>query len=284
MTVQTQPKFDVLVIGAMKAATSTVCAYLEGNPDIYMVPKGEPNYFSHDTNFQKGLDWYSAHLDAHKTERLCGEGSNDYAARDMYPETAARMAAYNPQAKIIYMVRDPIARITSAWIQNRADSGDDVPPTLDKAVQEMPDRFIGQSCYWHNISSYRDHFPDTQIFVGFMEDLNQDPEGFFAELSDFLGIGYTYEPARGHLNKSAGKRVPTQAYTALNRVPLIEVVKRVLPNGLKTLVKTRLLSRSVSEKPQFSPEVRAKLVATLAPDAEAFLQHYGKPRDFWSLS
>ena len=57
-------KFDVLVIGAMKAATSTVCAYLEDNPDIYMVPRAEPNYFSHDANFSKGADWYATYLEA----------------------------------------------------------------------------------------------------------------------------------------------------------------------------------------------------------------------------
>jgi hypothetical protein len=273
-----------MVIGAMKAATSTVSAYLEDNPEIYMVPRAEPNYFSHDENFARGAGWYAGFLAGHGTERLCGEGSNDYAARDLYPETAARMAAYNPQARIIYMVRHPLERIVSAWIQNRADCGDDVPPTLDTAVREMTDRFVGQSLYWHNIRPYQQHFDPKQIFVGFMEDLNRDPEDFFARLSEFLGIPCTYKPERGHLNKSAGKRVPTSAYTAVNRLALTGLAKQILPKGFRTLVKERVLSRPMTEKPRFSPAVRAGLVDRLRPDAEAFLAHYGKPRDFWVLN
>lgn len=47
-----------LVIGAMKAATLTVCAYLEDHPEVYCIPGREPNYFSHDSNYKKGLEWY----------------------------------------------------------------------------------------------------------------------------------------------------------------------------------------------------------------------------------
>jgi hypothetical protein len=282
--VSEEQKFDVLVIGAMKAATSTVCAYFEDNPDIYMVPRGEPNYFSHDANFRKGPEWYATHLEGYAGERLRGEGSNDYAARDLYPESAARIAAYNPQMKIIYMVRHPLERIVSAWIQNRANSGDQVPPTLDRAVREMPDRFVGQSRYWHNIRPYQEHFPSDQIFVGFMEDLNRDPEAFFARLSEFVGIPCTYTPDRGHLNKSAGKLVPTPAYTALNKLAVTRTAKRFLPGNLRRLVKQKLLSAKVSEKPRFSEPVREMLLETLRPDAEAFLAHYGKPHDFWALT
>ena len=48
-------------------------------------------------------------------------------------------------------------------------------------------------------------------------------------------------------------------------------------------VKRKLLSTRVAEKPRFSEPVREMLCDTLRPDAEAFLAHYGKPRDFWSL-
>lgn len=269
----------------MKAATSTICAYLEGHGDAFMVPRAEPNYFSHDANFDKGPQWYETYFAEHTSEGLCGEGSNDYAARDLYPDTAARMAAYNPDMKIIYMVRDPLARIISAWIQNRADSGDMVPPTPDKAVQMMPDLFVGQSRYWHNIAPYRKHFGDAQIFVGFMEDLNRNPDRFYRELCGFLQIAPVVEDSgAGHLNKSAGKRVPSPAYTTLNKMPMVGLAKALLPTALKRTVRERFLSRRIDEKPDFSPQVRAEVASILVPDAAAFLDHYGKPADFWKLS
>ena len=276
-------KMDLIVIGAMKAATSTICAYLEDHPDVYMVPRCEPNFFSHDENFARGADWYTSEfLKDHDSEALSGEGSNDYAARDMYPESAARMAAYNPDMKIIYMVRHPIDRIVSAWIQNRANQRDLVPPTLDRAVQELPDRFIGQSRYWHNIAPYREHFGDDRIFVGFMEDLNRDPASFFASLTAFLGVE-RFEAVREHQNKSQGKRVPTKTYTALNQSPLKSVAKALLPQGARRFITNKILSRPLNEKPTFSAAIQRDLVETLKPDAQDFLAHYGKPADFWTF-
>jgi hypothetical protein len=271
---------DFIVIGAMKAATSTVCAYFEDHPEVYMVPGGEPNYFSRDENYAKGLDWYHAHLAPRTTERLCAEGSNHYSARALHPHSAERMAAYNPDMKIVYMLRHPLDRIVSAWIQNRANKGDAVPPTLDRAVREMPDTFIGQSRYWYNLAPYREHFGDDRIFLGFMEDLNRDETGFLAELTGFLGVA-PHEVQRGHLNKSMGKRVPTRAYTALNQAPFARTFKALLPGGLRRQVKQRLLSRPVAQKPEFSSAVRAELVEVLKPEAEAVLRHCGKPADFW---
>lgn len=280
----TQPQqMDIVVIGAMKAATSTICAYLEDHPDVFMVPNCEPNYFSIDDNFAKGQDWYHSHFAGQGTERFCAEGSNYYAARDLYPDSAARMAAYNPKARIIYMVRNPLKRIVSAWIQNRANRGDQVPPSLDRAVAEMPARFVGQSLYWHNIAPYREHFGDDQIFVGFMEDLNRNPVEFYAALCAFLEITPKLEAERGHQNKSVGKRIPSETYTRVNRLPFVGALKSVLPRGLKTTVKDRLLSQSADDTPVFSQKVRQDLITTLRPDAEAFLAHYGKESGYWSF-
>lgn len=276
-------QMDMIVIGAMKAATSTVCAYLEDHPDVFMVPNCEPNYFSHDTNFAKGPDWYAHFLEGHQSETLCAEGSNDYAARDLYPECAQRMAAYNPKMRIIYMVRHPLKRISSAWVQNRTDAGDVVPPTLDRAVREKAELFVGQSRYWHNLAPYREAFGDAQIFVGFMEDLNRDPAAFFANLCAFLEISPQDTIERGHLNKSSGKRMPNQAYTVMKGLPFIETIKSLFPQSVIQGVKDAVLTNKVEAPPQFSDAVKAEILEVLRPDAQALLAHCGKAPDFWDL-
>jgi len=274
---------EFIVIGAMKAATSTICSYLEDHPDTYMVPRAEPNYFSRDENFARGDAWYDAHFAPRTTETLCGEGSNGYSWRNLHPETAARMTAYNPDMKIIYMVRHPIDRIVSALLQRRTNSGDAVPATLDRAVREMPGEFVEQSRYWFNLAPYRDHFGDDRIHIAFMEDLNRDPQAVFDGVCDFLGVARFARDEGNHQNRSIGKRMPSRAYTAVNRIPGIGLAKRLVPGGLKQLVRTRLLSRKVTEKPRLSADLRAELAAHLRPEAEALLDHCGKPRDFWRL-
>jgi hypothetical protein len=276
-------KPDFLVIGAMKCASSTVCAFLEDHPEVFMVPRAEPKFFSHDENWARGPEWYAAFFEGAGDARIVGEGTNAYAAGAMHPHAAARIAGFAPDVRIIYMVRDPLARMGSAWVQNRVDSGDRFPPTLDEAIRRMPELYVDQSLYWRNLSLYRAHFPDDRIFVGFMEDLNRDQQSFFRRLTDFLGVAPAAEIQRGHVNPSEGKAVPTALYSRVNRNPLIAILKRLTPKGLRTTVKRRLLSGSAKEVATMSPAVRAETLAAVRDDALALLAHCGKPADFWPL-
>ena len=271
-----------IIIGAMKCATSTVTAYFEDHPDVFMIPGFEPNFFCDSDVYAKGTDWYDSHFAANTDGLLAGEGSNYYAARDMFPGTAERMAAYNPDLKLVYMVRHPMKRIVSSWIQYRADGGDTIPATVDRAAQQMPDMFVGQSLYWHNLQPYFDHFPKENIFIGFVEDMARDPDAFFADLCGFLGV----QPSsveRTHQNPSAGKKVPGRAYSVVNKLPFVGLAKRLLPKGLKTAVKDNMLSSSASDVPDFSDSVRREVLRQIAPDSSALLEYCGKPTDFWEL-
>jgi hypothetical protein len=276
---------DFLVIGAMKAATSTVCAYFEDHPDTFMVPRAEPNFFSHDDNWAKGPAWYASHFAARQGERLCGEGSNDYASADRFPHTVERMAATCPEVRLIYMVRHPLDRIASAWVQLRASGRRGVtPPTLDEAVSRKPEVFLDQSLYWKQLSRYREHFPDDRIFVGFMEDMQADQPAFFARLCAFLGLEPAPTIKRQHANVSAGKPLPSPLYDRLRGLPgLTRAANALIPAQAKEWVVQRVLSRPLEAKPAFSPAVRARLLEVIRPDAAALLAHCGKPADHWKL-
>lgn len=274
---------DFIVIGAMKCGTSTVCAYLEDHPDIFMLPRAEPNFFSDDKNFARGTDWYESHFAEQDCAQLRGEGSNDYASGQMFPHSASRMAAYKSDLKLIYIVRHPVERIVSAWIQNRGDMGDKIPPTLDRAVHKMPDLYLGQSLYWQNLSRYRNFFPDSQIFIGFMDDLKSEPDAFFARLCDFLGVPPSPRIKRAHLNPSSGKTVPSRTYSMVNGLPLMSTLKPLLPQNLRRRFRDRFLTQKIVQDklPDFSAATHDWLRQQLAQDSAAFLAHCGKPADYW---
>lgn len=163
------PRPDFVVIGAMKCGTSTVCACLEDHPETCMLPRCEPDFFSRPEVFARGADWYEALFHEARPGQAIGEGSNSYSAGALFPGTAERIARYRPDMRIVCMVRDPMVRMVSAWVRNRVDSGDAVPARLDDALRTMPDTYLDQSLYWKTLSLYRDHFPDSRIFVGFLE-------------------------------------------------------------------------------------------------------------------
>ena len=272
-----------LVIGAMKCATSTICAYLEDHPDVFMVPQAEPNFFSHDENWMRGAAaYYAPFFDGAKGYAQRGEGSNAYANGARYPHCAARMAAFCPGLKLVYMVRDPLARIRSDWIQRRIDQGDSIPADLHAAVVQYPEIFVDQSLYWENLQRYRTHFSDQAIFLGFMEDMKADPDGFFGELTKFLNVPARL-PVRKHLNDSADKRVPSPLYSRLNPLPGIAFAKRLLPVNLRTAVKREIFSRPASAVPDVATLLPRDVTERVIDDARAFLVHAGKPADFWRL-
>lgn len=273
---------DFLVIGAIKAATSTVSTYLEAHPGVFMVAGQDPNYFSDDAQWARGAGWYGGLFAAAPTGRLRGEGTNNYTSDALFPETASRIAATCPEVKLIYIVRDPVARIVSHWIQVRADQGDAAPPSLDAAVTDAPERFVAPSLYWRQLARHRAYAPDRRIWIGFMEDLAADSAAFLADLSRFLGIAPQPIAGPGHVNASQGKRVPGMLYSRLRRVPGLTRMARWLPDGVRHSLRTQLLSRPVQTRPAFSPAVLDQLRTTLAPDSRRFLAHCGRPAAIWS--
>jgi hypothetical protein len=107
--------------------------------------------------------------------------------------------------------------------------------------------------------------------------------GRFLRVSIFLDIAPTETLERPHVNPSAGKRVPSEAYTAVRRLPGIKAFARLMPKGPKQWLRARFFSKKLNERPTFSPRVLARIEAELAPDAAALLSHCGKPADFWQF-
>lgn len=272
---------DYVMIGAMKCATSTVSAYLEDHPGTFMLANADPNFFSDDAVWQKGTGWYQGLFADAEPGQIRGESSNSYTNAARFPDAPERLHAVCPEARLIYIVRDPIARLTSHWIQSRADLGDLVAPTLDRAVLDQPERFVDQSRYWHQLSRYRALYPDARIFIGFMEELQSDPETFFTTLCQFLDIAPWTQVKRAHQNKSTGKRLPTESYTNVRKIPGVKDASRLMPRGLKNMIRRNFFSQKVTERPAFSPEMLIRLKSELAEDTAAFLAHAGRPADFW---
>lgn len=243
----------------------------------------EPNYFSDEDNFSMGEQWYLSYFaGADSTMLRVGEGSNDYASIIEYPHVAERMAAFNPEMRIVYCVRHPLKRIQSAWVQNRVDRLSCTPAALDDILTVSRDRYLGQSLYWSTLSAFRTHFPDEQIFVGFMEDMNFDQPSFMASLSDFLEVPRFETVKQLRKNPSEGKLVPSRLEDALKRLPAFRSIKKYFPDSFRAEVKNRLLSKPYDAHAMwFSPVVEHELTQILRPEADALLTHYGKSPDYW---
>ena len=82
---------DFIVMGAMKSATSTLHEQLSMQHGLFMSEEKEPNFFSNDEVYAKGLDWYSSLFANAPPGAACGESSTHYTKLPTYPQTVARM-------------------------------------------------------------------------------------------------------------------------------------------------------------------------------------------------
>ena len=116
---------NLIVIGAQKCGTSVLHYYLSLHPEVSMSKPKELNFFIEERNWPRGVDWYTAHFDAEA--RVRGEASPNYTAFPQHQGVPERMASVVPDAKLIYMVRDPLERIAAHWVHNyakRREKGD----------------------------------------------------------------------------------------------------------------------------------------------------------------
>ena len=199
---------NVIVIGAMKCGTSALHRYLSRHPQIAMSQPKELNFFfgperlpdaGEETwargNWHRGLGWYAAHFSGAAPVR--GESSPGYTSPD-HPEVAARLAGVVPQARLLYLVRDPVARAVSQYWHHRRDGSEFRP--LDEALLDPASQYVARGRYHARLAPFLRHCSRVAISVVAQEDLLHDPCATLAALSRFLGVDarvWTRFPAFG---------------------------------------------------------------------------------------
>jgi len=128
---------DFLVIGAMKCGTTSLYHYLREHPQVFMPQLKAPEFFAEASNWHRGVDWYRRQFAGAGAEVLAiGEASNVYTKYPRYMDVPARIAGHIPDARLIYVVRDPVERIRSHYRTRVAEGTESTP--FDVAVFENP--------------------------------------------------------------------------------------------------------------------------------------------------
>lgn len=172
---------DFVIIGAMKSGTSTLHRNLLHHPTIGMSKRKEPNFFN--KNFNNGLDWYSSLFDDGYS--CYGETSPNYAKLHQHPETPESMYNTIPEAKIVYIVRDPIDRIISHLHHDLYRDRLKL-----KGLQQMnftDSEYLKTSNYFYQIDGFLNYFSKDNIRILSFEQLIKDPNGILNEVCKYLG-------------------------------------------------------------------------------------------------
>lgn len=175
---------DLVVIGAMKAGTSTLYETLLQHPGICLTKYKEANFFNRPID-ERRMIWYRKQFDCTANTQLKSDISPNYAKSHLTPSTAKQLSEYAPSTKIIYILRDPIKRIISHLhhdalrdrLRNR---------NLLEALSN-PD-YIMTSRYFYQLTCFKKYYDEQQILVLNFEDLINTPNVVLQRIQKFLRI------------------------------------------------------------------------------------------------
>jgi hypothetical protein len=174
---------NVIVIGAQKCGTSGLHYYLGLHPEVSVSVPKELNFFIAERNWERGVEWYRSRFDPAAPVRV--DASPNYTAYPQFKGVPERMAGLVPDARLIYLVRDPIDRIAAHWVHNYAKGRHD--GELTDTILNPKASYLSRSRYAMQLERFLEHYPAEQVLVVDQMDLRADRDRTLGEIFEFAG-------------------------------------------------------------------------------------------------
>ena len=289
----TLPNF--LIIGAPRSGTTFLFEGLRTHPDVYMSPIKEPLFFALEGDgirFQgpgdnkpgrAGIRTYSEYIDLYKgvsDENVIGEASTLYlssviAARNIHDRV--------PDAKLIAILRNPVERAFSSYIQHRMQGRE--TSSFQQAIEMEEERlannwspfwgYTSMGFYGKQLSNYLEIFQQDQILVLLHDDLRVNIQTIYSTIFGFLEINPDFSPELTQKQNPSG--IPKSAL--LQRLIDILVksnltdkyLKPLLPKRLRRRIRLDVVGRLQNQnlvKPEIDPITKNYLLDLFRQDIE----------------
>jgi hypothetical protein len=262
---------NLIVIGGLKCGTTSLHHYLNLHPQVAMSRPKELNFFVAELNWELGPDWYASHFDREAPAR--GETSPHYTNLPRFHGVAERMHdVLGAQARIVYMVRDPLERMLSHYLHN-VSGGYETRPIAD-ALGDPDSAYVARSRYAMQLQPFLEAFDRSHVLVVANEDLAAMREETMRDVFAFCGVDdhftseqFAREWETGSGKQDGGFRLMDRAV----RLPGLRAFDRNfdrLPESLRWMVERVVHSpeTGAAPKPRLDPELRARLVDMVAED------------------
>lgn len=176
---------DFMIIGVQKCGTTSLAHIISQHPEIDFCYHKEPDFFSITPDWRKNLDSYHALYSKEKSYKIKGEASTTYSWLYEYPGTAQRLFDYNPNLKLIYMVRDPLERMVSHYMHEfaRGRAG----KNFRTEILQSP-KYLQHSMYYAQLLPFLRLFPRQNFHFVLFDDFVNDQAKTLGKVFDFLQV------------------------------------------------------------------------------------------------
>ena len=268
---------DFVVIGAMKAGTTSLYNYLAQHPQL-SVPctEKEVNFFNNNSHWNAGISWYEKNFENNNLKR--GEVNPNYAMFPRCQVVPERLYQFSPDVKIIYILRDPIERLRSHIHHNYIKGFESRSITEILEDQEDSLWYIAYSKYYYQLEKFLTYFERSQILVTTLENLSKEPISVMSYIFDFLEVDKNFflNSYREKVHASNEKVKSGKLLNFLRKSPLMEGYQRLKPLiPLNTHIRAKRLLGKHIEKPNLNENQISYLQSLFCEDIsnlEAFLE------------
>ncbi len=189
-------RISFIVAGVQKAGTTALYDYLAEDPNIGLSKVKEAHFFDDESVDWAAPDYAPYHAQFVDGPLIRGEATPIYL---YWPRSLERIAAYNPQIKIIVMLRDPVERAWSHWKMEYARGAETEP--FAWCIRQGRRRllyaepwgvhrefsYVERGFYGEQIERLLSLFPREQVLIAQADDLRRDPNATLAAINAFLG-------------------------------------------------------------------------------------------------
>ena len=287
---------NFLIGGPPKCASTSLNFYLKQHPEIYMSPVKQTRFFS--VYYDKGFDYYiNTYFSGVTNEKMVGEATPTYF---LLPFVPARIKAFNPGMKIIFCLRNPVERTFSGWSM-RANNGTEHLSFIESLKENLKQRetvkfesdkdsaewaadmmrgdrleetgfrtYLEGSLYATNLRHYLKHFPQSQIKVIFLDNLQKDLHGTLKEVFTFLGVDPNFQIQNTEQKNTYKKSKFKFLEPVLGKnKPLSKMLSNVMPKSMKKKILDTMYVEGSKKK--LTPEDR-KFAYSILKDEIADLE------------
>jgi hypothetical protein len=256
---------NLIIIGAPKCGTSSMHFYLGQHPQIYMSQPKELNFFQLEKNWDKGEMWYRSHFK--KQAMIRGESSPMYSNAFEFSDVPERMHALIPDARLIYLMRDPIQRIISHHVHAAAvglSSG-----SIEECLNSPNNNYVQYSQYYIQLKHYLKYFALSQICIITSEDLYISRYKTLQQIFRFLEVDPAYYSSQFTTLKNTYADIsPKSAFARYLDSVTNHNIRFLIPETMRSAIRKMIFSRFKDRvaKPILNDRLKSQLMNFLKDD------------------
>jgi hypothetical protein len=297
-------KPDFFLVGAPKCGTTALFQYLCMHPSVYSPRIKEPNYFCEDFPALRGprteLDYLALYADAIATDQCVGDASVVY----MYSSVALqKIYDFNPAAKIIFMLRNPVDMVYSLhsqYLYTLNEDESDFAKAWELQSERLAGRHLPRKCLEPAVLQYetmgrmsvglhlaRTIFPEDQMKILMLDDIKDLPQQTFDSVVSFLGLPPFILREFPVVNANKTNKSKLVAGLTQRGLPGFirrpaRALKRVLGFGeVSVSAKLDALNKTQQKRPPLAADMRQHLGRVFAAEITELEGLTGRNLDHW---